>query len=203
MNNDTYRTISTPTEAVYTELRSRFLAYACPVWSEDDVKVHLKDLHNRYHDARHICYAYILGQQAETFRASDDGEPSGTGGRPILGRIRSHDLTFTLVAVVRYFGGIQLGTARLGVAYKTAAATALEQATIDEHIIKARFRAIVPYANADAVMRTARNEGADIGTIECSEKEECIMLSIRHSQAEHLRAQLAKIHTVRLLDFEE
>ena len=122
---DTCLTLAAPSEAVYTEKRSRFLAFAYPIDTPEDALAHVKELRRQYYDARHVCFAYATGFEGETFRAVDDGEPSGTAGRPILGQIRSAGLSFVVVAVVRYFGGIQLGAAGLGVAYKMAAAAAL------------------------------------------------------------------------------
>jgi len=129
---DSYRIIAAPSEGQYTEKRSRFLAFARPIASEEEARAIVKDFQNRYHDARHVCFAYVLGTDAEVFRANDGGEPSGTAGRPILGQIRSLELTNVLVVVVRYFGGIQLGAANLGVAYKTAARAALDAAEVRE-----------------------------------------------------------------------
>ena len=199
---DAYRTLAAPAEAVYTERRSRFIAYAIPVGSEEEVKVNVQALRKKYYDARHVCYAYALGYDGERTRAVDDGEPSGTGGKPILGRIRNAGLTFTLVAVVRYFGGIQLGAANLGTAYKTAAAAALENASTAERVIKAEIRTAVPYPDADAAMRIARDEGADIAAFDCGPTEERITFAIRRGAADSLRKKLQEIYPLRILDDE-
>ena len=127
---DTYKTISARAEGLYTEKRSKFIAIALPVRTVEEVKARLEELQKQYYDARHVCYAYMLGPGRKDFRANDNGEPSGTAGKPILGQINSNGLTDVLVVVVRYFGGIKLGTSGLIVAYRTAAAEALAAATV-------------------------------------------------------------------------
>lgn len=121
MQDDTYKTIGARAEAIYTEKRSKFIAIALPVRTLTEVKSLLEEYQKKYYDARHVCYAYMLGPERKDFRANDNGEPSGTAGKPILGQINSHELTDVLVIVVRYFGGIKLGTSGLIVAYRTAA----------------------------------------------------------------------------------
>ena len=120
--NDTYKTISSQTEGIYTEKRSKFIAIAIPVRSLEEIKEYLDKYQKQYYDARHVCYAYMLGPERSDFRANDNGEPSGTAGKPILGQINSNELTDILIIVVRYFGGIKLGTSGLIQAYKAAAA---------------------------------------------------------------------------------
>lgn len=127
---DTYRTIESASEGLYKEKGSRFLAFAYPVADVAEVKQRMDALKKQFYDARHHTYAYVLGYRKEEFRLNDDGEPSGTAGRPIHGQIQALDLTFTMVAVVRYFGGIKLGTGGLTKAYKTAAAEALQAAAL-------------------------------------------------------------------------
>lgn len=129
---DTYKTIEGQSEAIYTEKRSKFIAIAIPVRTLTEVKAHLGEYQKKYYDARHVCYAYMLGAERKEFRANDNGEPSGTAGKPILGQINSNELTDILIIVVRYFGGIKLGTSGLIVAYRTAAAQAIAEATIIE-----------------------------------------------------------------------
>ena len=119
---DTYKTIIEPSEGIYTEKRSKFIAIALPVRTLDEIKIHLETYQKKYYDARHVCYAYMLGAARKDFRANDNGEPSGTAGKPILGQINLNELTDILIIVVRYFGGIKLGTSGLIVAYKAAAA---------------------------------------------------------------------------------
>ena len=128
----TIRTISSPAEAIYKEKRSKFLAFAYPVENEAEIKEKIGFLKKKYHDARHHCYAYILGANKATFRMNDDGEPSGTAGRPIHGQLLSKDVVNVLIVVVRYFGGVKLGTGGLRVAYKLAAKEVLENVTIIE-----------------------------------------------------------------------
>ena len=128
MSEDTYKTIATPSEGIYTEKRSKFIAIALPVRTVEEVKAHLETYQKKYYDARHVCYAYMLGHERKDFRANDNGEPSGTAGKPILGQINSNELTDILIVVVRYFGGIKLGTSGLIVAYKAADAEGIAAA---------------------------------------------------------------------------
>ncbi len=153
---DTYLTLAAPSEGTYTEKRSRFLAFALHVESEEEVKAHIAGFRKKFYDARHVCYAYTLGNNAERSRANDDGEPSGSAGKPILGQITSFGLTNTLVIVVRYFGGVKLGTGGLFSAYKIAAAEALQCAQIEERIVMTRFTVAASYADADTAMRYIR-----------------------------------------------
>ncbi len=157
MFDDTYKTIAQPSEGIYKEKGSKFLAFAYPVHTIEDVKRHLDQLRKDYFDARHHCYAYILGPHKDAFRANDDGEPSGTGGRPIHGQLLSADLTDTLIVVVRYFGGILLGASGLANAYKTAARDAIDHATIVERTIDCRYRLSFQYENTNDVMRILKD----------------------------------------------
>lgn len=133
---DKFNTISSPSEGIYKEKGSKFLSFAIPVKDEEEIKDILETYRKKYHDARHVCYAYMLGKERKDFRANDDGEPSGTAGRPILGQINSFELTDILIIVVRYFGGILLGTGGLVTAYKEAAADAIRNAKIIEKTIE-------------------------------------------------------------------
>ena len=153
MFDDTYKTLAAPSEGLYKEKGSKFLAFAYPVRTIDEVKTHLEQLRKDYFDARHHCYAYILGPNKDAWRANDDGEPSGTGGRPIHGQLLSADLTDTLIVVVRYFGGILLGASGLANAYKTAARDAIDHATIIEKTINVRYRLLFQYETMNDVMR--------------------------------------------------
>ena len=153
MFDDTYKTLAAPSEGLYKEKGSKFLAFAYPVRTLDEVKAHLEQLRKDYFDARHHCYAYILGPNKDAWRANDDGEPSGTGGRPIHGQLLSADLTDTLIVVVRYFGGILLGASGLANAYKTAARDAIDHATIIEKTINVRYRLLFQYETMNDVMR--------------------------------------------------
>ena len=193
MSEDTYKTISAPSEGIYTEKRSKFIAIALPVRTVDEVKSHLEVYQKKYYDARHVCYAYMLGPERKDFRANDNGEPSGTAGKPILGQINSNELTDILIIVVRYFGGIKLGTSGLIVAYKAAAAEIIEK-TVDETVA---FLFEYPFMND--VMRIVKEEEPEI--LEQSYDMDCRMaLRIRKSMMPKLRARLEKVETLR---FEE
>jgi len=200
---DSYLTLAAPSEGQYSEKRSHFLAFALPVADEEEVKEAVRRFRKHYYDARHVCYAYALGHDGERFRAVDDGEPSGTAGRPILGQIRSRSLTFTLVVVVRYFGGIQLGAGNLGTAYKTAAAAALSAATTEERTVTAEVRTAVPYPDADALLRLAREAGAGIVCQEYDATEQRITFAIRLGDEATFRHNIRKLYTVRLLSESE
>lgn len=195
---DHYLTLATPGQAIYTEKRSRFLAFAHHVESEEEVKTLVEQYRKEYYDARHVCYAYALGVEGERFRAVDDGEPGGSAGKPIHGQIVSHGLTEVLIVVVRYFGGVKLGTGGLCVAYKTAAAEALEDATTEERVLTSIVEAEVPYPDADTAMRFGRTAGGEMLPPEYTATSTILRFRIRQSEEEQLRSALAKIHTLRL-----
>lgn len=153
MNLDTYQTIKSMSQGVFKAKGSKFLSFAYPVETEGEVKVIIADLKKAYYDARHHCYAYILGSHGERYRENDDGEPSGTAGKPICGQLRSKQLTNTLVAVVRYFGGTKLGTSGLIEAYKTATLEALQNAQIIEKTILKKHKITFEYEQINAVMK--------------------------------------------------
>ena len=159
---DTYRTIKQRSEGVFRDRGSKFLAFAFPVYTTDEIKKTLAELQKEYHDARHRCYAYRLGAAKEIFRANDDGEPSGTAGKPILGQIRSNDLSNILIVVVRYFGGTLLGVGGLINAYRTAAANAIHDAIIitaaEQDLIEINF----PYVIMNKIMKIIRDEEMEI-----------------------------------------
>lgn len=159
---ETYLTISAAAEGLYKEKGSKFLAFAEPVESLEEVKERLEHYRQRFHDARHVCYAYMLGAERKEYRANDDGEPSGTAGRPILGQINSRQLTNILIVVVRYFGGILLGTGGLIVAYKEAAADALSEAQIVEKDVLLHKTLRFPYEKMNEVMRLIKDTQAQI-----------------------------------------
>lgn len=200
---DTYLTLKTTAEAQLTEKRSRFLAFAFHVNNEAEAKNIVGQFKKKYYDARHVCYAYVLGENGNTTRANDDGEPSGTAGRPILGQIQSRGLTYTLAIVVRYFGGVKLGTGPLGVAYKTAAADALDEAEKEERIVKAQFEVCVPYSDADTAMRFVREAGADITERNYTATDTLLKISVRLDDETTLRERLAKILTLQFLKEKE
>lgn len=192
---DSYKTIKFLAEGTYSEKRSKFLAFAIPVSSLDEVKQYVAEYQKKYYDARHCCYAYMLGHERLDFRANDNGEPSGTAGKPILGQINSNELTNILIIVVRYFGGIKLGTSGLIVAYKAAAAEAIAAAeiiekTVDEDIV---FSFEYPFMND--VMRIVKEENPEI--VSQGYDTDCVMtLRIRKDSMPKLKARLEKVETL-------
>ena len=162
MESATYLTLSTPTEAEFKDKGSRFLAFAYPVQTVEEVKRQLEALREAHHKARHWCYAYRLGTDGNRFRANDDGEPSGSAGRPILGQIDSAELTDVLVVVVRYFGGTLLGVPGLIHAYKTAAAEALKSAAVVEKNIEKTVWLRCEYPHLNEAIRIARQHQAEV-----------------------------------------
>ena len=158
-NSDTYRSIAAQSEGLYKDNGSRFIALAYPVEREEEVKEIVSGLRKEYHDARHHCYAYRLGLKGETFRANDDGEPSSSAGRPILGQIDAAGLSDVLVVVMRYFGGIKLGIPGLIRAYKTSTADALANARVIEKVAGTWYRLAFPYDRLPAVMRLLKDLG--------------------------------------------
>ncbi len=157
-----YKTISKLSEGLYKEKGSKFLSFAHPVKSLEEIKVILDRYKKEYYDSRHVCYAYMLGAERNIFRANDDGEPSGTAGRPILGQINSYNLTNILVIVVRYFGGVLLGTGGLVTAYKEATIEALENAVIVEKKFKKTFLLEFDYQKMSEVMQIVKQMDTEI-----------------------------------------
>ena len=196
MEADEYRTLAAPAEAIYTEKRSKFIAIALPVHTLEEVKAHLEELQKKYYDARHVCYAYMLGHERTNFRANDNGEPSGTAGKPILGQINSNELTDVLVAVVRYFGGIKLGTSGLIVAYRTAAAEALSAATFVERTVDDEVEVTFEYPFLNDVMRVVKEEGPSIVS-QAYDMDWVMKLRIRRLSMPRLRERLSKVETLR------
>ena len=192
---DTYLTIASPAEAALRERSSKFLAFAWPVTCEEQIREHLDALHKRFYDATHHCYAWRLGPQGERFRANDDGEPSGTAGRPILGQMLSAGLTDCLIVVVRYFGGTKLGVPGLIAAYKDSAAEVIAAAEVVERTVDVRFRLTFPYEAMNDVMRIVKNEQPTVVSQEFDNV--CTMvLSIRSSRADALEGRLGKAEGV-------
>jgi len=190
--SDTYKTISKVSEGIYKEKGSKFLSFAIPVGDVEEVKDIVKEYRKRFFDARHVCYAYMLGVEKTEFRANDDGEPSGTAGRPILGQINSRELTNVLVIVVRYFGGILLGTGGLVTAYKEATADALQQAEIIEKTVEVTVTVHFDYMLMNNVMRIVKDTNAIV--LSQGFENDCIMqISIRKQDAELLTAKLEKV----------
>lgn len=199
MIEDTYKTIAAPAEGLYTEKRSKFIAIALPVRTVDEVKAWLDTYQKKYYDARHVCYAYMLGPERKDFRANDNGEPSGTAGKPILGQINSNGLTDILVIVVRYFGGIKLGTSGLIVAYRAAAAEAISAATVVEKTVDEEVTFLFEYPMMNDVMRIVKEEGP--GIVSQGYDTDCSMtLRIRRSLMPRLRQRLEKVETLRLAE---
>ncbi len=193
--SDSFLTISAPAEAIYKEKSSKFLAYAYPVRSEEEIRELLDALRKRYYDATHHCYAWRLGPQGESFRSNDDGEPSGTAGKPILGQLLSNSLTNCLIVVVRYFGGTKLGVSGLIQAYKESAAEVIAEAEIVEQTVDICFTVEYPYLVMNDVMRIIKDEQPNILSQEFDNL--CTMqLSIRESRAESLLGKLRKVEGV-------
>ena len=196
--DDTYRTIRDLSEGYYTEKRSRFLSFALPVRTPDEVKTQVDAYRKKYYDARHVCWAYMLGPDRTTFRANDDGEPSSTAGKPILGQINSNNLTDILIIVVRYFGGIELGTSGLIVAYRTAAAEAIAAARIEERTVDKTITITFEYPHLNSVMRIVKEDKPDVLTQ--SFELTCEMtLRIRQSRMDALKNRLLKVDSLRIV----
>ena len=189
---DEYRTISGTSEGYYTEKRSKFLAFAHHVDTVDEVKDIVAGYRKKYYDARHVCYAYMLGAERLEFRANDDGEPSSTAGKPILGQINSNELTNILIVVVRYYGGVNLGTSGLIVAYREAAADALAHTNVETRQVEEIVRYSFAYPQMNDVMRIVKDMNPRI--VSQTYDNTCeIVLSIRKSEAEQLKSKLAKL----------
>ena len=190
--NDEYLTIKTKGEGYYTDKRSKFLAFAHHVSSVDEIKDLIAGYRKKYYDARHVCYAYMLGPERLEFRANDDGEPSSTAGKPILGQINSNELTDILIVVVRYYGGVNLGTSGLIVAYREAAADAIAHSEIETRQVEEVITYSFSYPLMNDVMRIVKEMQPRI--ISQTYDNTCeIRLSIRKSEAEQLRSRLQKL----------
>lgn len=187
---DTFLTIATPSEGLYKELGSKFLAFAYPVNNEEDIKNHIENLKKKYYDARHHCYAYTLGKNKEVFRANDDGEPSSSAGKPILGQIYSFDVTNILIVVVRYFGGKKLGVGGLITAYKEAASDALKNAKIIPFIMKKDIKVSCDFSDIELVMRLVKNYDLEVLEQNYTAKGVVIILRIRENLCEEVIALL-------------
>ena len=195
MEEDSYRTIAAPAEATLRERGSRFLAYAYPVEEEEEIKPLLEALRKRYYDATHHCYAWRLGPKGELFRANDDGEPSGTAGKPILGQMLSKEVTNLLVVVVRYFGGTKLGVPGLIGAYRESTAAVLDTAQIEQRTVDARLEVNFSYLAMNEVMKVIKEMQPKI--INQSFDNLCtIRLAIRRGREAELLARLEKCEDV-------
>ena len=192
MFDDTYKTIAKPAEGSYSEKRSKFLAYAFPVQNEQEVKQRLAEIQKKHWDARHHCYAYILGPNKDAYRLNDNGEPSGTAGRPIYGQLLSKDLTNTLVIVVRYFGGIKLGVSGLQNAYKVAAREALDAAVIEERTVQEQYRVTFEYVKMNDIMQILKDP--EVQVLDRQSYMQCIYtISVRQRDADRITGALRKV----------
>lgn len=190
---DEFLTITdTPAEGFYSEKRSKFLAFAFHVTSEEEVKQYVAEFRKKYYDARHVCWAYMLGADRTDFRANDDGEPSSTAGKPILGQINKNELTDILIIVVRYYGGVNLGTSGLIVAYRTAAAEAIANAEIVSQFVEEEVVFDFPYIMMNDVMKIIKDMSPRI--ISQTYDNTCEMkLSTRKSEAPILKSKFDKL----------
>ena len=201
MAGDSYRTVAAPAEAACRERSSKFLSWIYPVRTEEEIRERLDALRKRYYDATHHCYAWRLGPRGEAFRANDDGEPSGTAGKPILGQINSAGLTDILIVVVRYFGGIKLGTSGLIVAYREAASEAIAANEIIERQVEDEVHFGFEYPLMNEVMRIVKEEGptivSQIFDMDCE-----MTLRIRRSLMDNLKKRLSKVDGVHFINEE-
>ena len=196
---DRYYTIQGAGSSQYKEKMSRFLSFALPAYTAEECKELIKEYQNRYHDARHVCWAYMLGPERKEWQLSDNGEPSGTAGKPILGQINSMELTDVLVVVVRYFGGIKLGTSGLIQAYREAAREALEDAGLKEMRQMVRLRLEVPYAKAEGVMRIVKQP--DIRIVNQTFDNRCgLEIEFPLDMESELRGRLGSADECRILE---
>ncbi|MDE5941801.1 MAG: YigZ family protein [Muribaculaceae bacterium] len=196
---DTFHTISTPSEGIYREKMSRFLAFAHPVSTADEAKAVVKDYAKKFFDARHVCWAYMIGADRKEFLSNDNGEPSGTAGKPILGQINSFGLTNIVIVVVRYFGGIKLGTSGLIVAYREAAREAIQAAQIIECHEETSITFTFPYLAMNDVMKAVKSQ--EIHILRQEFDNSCLMeVSVRSDFAQALASRLSDISGVSLTE---
>ncbi len=193
MFEDTFKTIKTQSEGLYKDKGSKFIAYAIPVVSEEEIKEHLQELRRKHYDARHHCYAYALGPVRDAFRINDDGEPSGTAGKPIYGQILSHDLTNILIVVIRYFGGVKLGVRGLINAYKAAAQEAIANNETEEKIIREVYELGFDYPLMNEVMRVLKEH--DLEQISHDFTLSCkILFAVRRNSADSVKGIFSSIY---------
>lgn len=195
--DDTYLTIVSSSEGIYKDKGSKFLSFAFPVSSVEEAMQLIDGKRKEYHDARHVCYAYMLGKDRVNFRTNDDGEPSGTAGKPILGQINSKQLTDILIVVVRYFGGVLLGTGGLILAYKNAAMEALAVAKIEQRVVERTYTVMFDYAAMNEVMRVIKDNQLTI----CSQTqtEKCkLLIAVRQSIEEQVVKRLSQIRSLKI-----
>ncbi|MFH1119773.1 MAG: YigZ family protein [Bacteroidota bacterium] len=196
--DDTYRTITTRSTGLYKEKGSKFIGIALPVSDESEVKFSLDQIRKDYYDARHHCFAYVLGFDKSSFRMNDDGEPSGTAGRPIHGQIQSNDLTNVLIVVVRYFGGIKLGVSGLINAYKSASMDALAQAEIVEKTVNEIYELRFNYDSMNDIMKIVKDDGLQLLStqfdMECN-----LIYKIRKREADRVNEKFRKTYGSKLI----
>ncbi len=196
---DTYRTIEIASEGIYTEQRSKFIAFIVPVKSAEEIKAIVEGFRKKYYDARHVCWACMLGPERQNFRVNDDGEPSSTAGKPILGVINSHELTDILIVVIRYFGGVKLGTGGLISAYRAAASEAVSNAKIIEKTVDEEVEITFEYPFLNAIMRVVKEENPEVVSqhfdIICK-----MILRIRRNNFDKLKKRLLTIETISILN---
>lgn len=198
MNNDTYLTIARLSEGLYKEKMSKFISFAIPVSAVEEAKEYIEKYQKKYYDARHVCWAYMLGHERTDYRSNDNGEPSGTAGKPILGQINSFGLTNILIVVIRYFGGIKLGTSGLIVAYREAAADAIRNNEIIECLVEDDLRICFEYPFLNDVMRIVKEDNVTIISqyfdLDCD-----MTLRLRRSGIMRLRERLSKVESLRFI----
>lgn len=195
---DTYLTLARPSEAIFREKMSKFLAFAHPASTVEEAKAVIAQYQKKYFDARHVCWAYMLGFERTDFQSNDNGEPSGTAGKPILGQINSFGLTDTVIVVVRYFGGIKLGTSGLIAAYREAARLSLEEAEIVERKVMKQIKFTFPYLSMNDVMRLVKQ--SDLEILSQQFDNACAMtLAVRADDYDTLTSRLRDIDGVSLL----
>jgi uncharacterized YigZ family protein len=192
MDSDIYKTIKSPSEGIYKEKGSRFLSFALPVSDQEAIKPIIDRIKKEHHEARHHCFAYMIGFERNIWRVNDDGEPSGTAGRPIMGQINSYGLTNILIVVSRYFGGTLLGVSGLINAYRSAAASAIQNAELEEKMLQEYYEITYPYISMNDVMRILKEE--NIGQSGQTFDLECrILLNFRVTLRERVMSRLSRI----------
>jgi uncharacterized YigZ family protein len=194
---DTYKTINSPAKGTFREKGSRFIALASPVCSIEEVKIIIEEYKKKYHNARHHSYAYLIGHDKSIWRANDDGEPSGTAGKPILGQINSHNLSNILIVVIRYFGGTLLGVSGLINAYRSAAADAIANSEIVEKTVREYHEIRFPYARMNEVMKILKDENIS-QTDQVFEMECIIKISFRLSAKELILKRFSAVEDLSL-----
>lgn len=186
---DSYKILTKPSEGTYSELRSKFLAFAIPVRTAEEAMEQVAKYQKEYFDARHVCWAYRLGPEGEEYRSNDNGEPSGTAGKPILGQMVSADVSDLIILVIRYFGGVKLGTSGLIVAYRTAAAEALEAGEFAERLVEKELKLTFGYEHMNMVMRMVKDLQPRIVAQDYKDNGDIVMtIAIRLSLVERVQS---------------